>query len=388
MHILILPSWYVSTYNPLSGIFFKEQAEALASFGHKVGVIAIQPISLRQVINKKTIHFGFFQYEDNNVQTMRIQFPAIPKVRGLNNVLRLILGKRLFRKYLKVYGKPDIIHVHSFEAGVLALWIKEHYGIKYVVTEHSSGLVRNLYTKGQLNLARKVFEGSSCNIAVSEQFCKFLSKMFRINFIYIPNMVDTDFFSLKHDKNKKSKIFKFLNVGSLDSNKNQSMLIKAFYKVFKSNKFVKLIIVGSGPEHENLKNLINKLNLNNQVILFGQASRKQVRDLMHESDCLVLSSIFETFGVVLIEAMSCGLPVIATKCGGPETIVKDNKVGILCNINESSLSNAMSFIYSYIHKFYPTLIRQYVIDNFSRKIVVKNFVNIYLNILNEVCEFS
>ncbi len=62
MHILILPSWYPNTYNPLSGIFFKEQAEALASFGHKVGVIAIQPISLKQVMNKKTIHFGFFQF--------------------------------------------------------------------------------------------------------------------------------------------------------------------------------------------------------------------------------------------------------------------------------------------------------------------------------------
>ena len=112
------------------------------------------------------------------------------------------------------------------------------------------------------------------------------------------------------------------------------MLIRAFSKAFKDQPKVNLTIVGDGPEYNNLNNLIKTLKMEKQISLYGSANREEVKMLLQKSDAFVFSSQYETFGVVLIEAMACGLPVVATKCGGPESIIDSDKVGLLSEINE------------------------------------------------------
>ena len=68
--------------------------------------------------------------------------------------------------------------------------------------------------------------------------------------------------------------------------------------------------------------------------LLGKKNRNEVKFEMQQADCFVLSSYHETFGVVLIEAMSCGLPVLSTKSGGPESIIKSSKLGKLCDLKD------------------------------------------------------
>ena len=77
-------------------------------------------------------------------------------------------GKQIFRKYINENGRPDVIHVHSFLAGELALWIKQEFEIPYVITEHSSSFERKLLSESDLKLAYEVFENSHTNIAVSQ----------------------------------------------------------------------------------------------------------------------------------------------------------------------------------------------------------------------------
>jgi len=372
MHILILPSWYPTKNNNLSGIFFKEQAEALAKQNINVGCIAINESSPRYMFSKKEFTLYFDDKNINGINTINALYPIPNRYKSLRAIVRKIIFKILFRKYIKKYGKPDLIHLHSFLYGDLAIWVKEKYEIDYVVTEHSSGFARDLYNEKELAFAKKVFTNSKSNICVSSEFKKLLEKKFDLEFDFIPNSIDTEYFL---PKSIQKTNFDFINIAFLDTNKNQSKLVESFAKVFYAKKDVKLTIVGSGHEYDNLNNLIQKLNMQQQIKLYGIASRKEVLDLLQNSDAFILSSQYETFGVVIIEAMSCGLPVVATKCGGPESIVVDDKLGKLVDININDLSLGMLEVYN--KKYDSEYIRNYVIDNFSADVVSSKLMQVY-----------
>lgn len=380
MKILIIPSWYPNSLNSLGGIFFKEQAEALAKHGHDISVLCINQYSVREILKYKKIVFKNNDFIENYVDTYTVEYPYIPKLHTLRDYISLYLFKIKFKKYVEKNGLPDIIHVHSFAAGKYALWLKENYNIPYVVTEHFSGFARGLLSGSQLLIAEKIFKNSSTNIAVSYEFQNLLEDKFNVEFKYIPNIVNIDFFNPLNKP--KNNIFRFINVASLDENKNQKMLIQSFAKVFK-DKNIRLTIVGDGPELLSLKNLIDELQMQEQITLFGRANREEVKTIMQESDAFVLSSQYETFGVVVIEAMACGLPVIATKCGGPESIVQDERVGVLCDIDENSLSEAMKYLYENRDTYDSEYIAKYTKENFSEEVVCKQLEIIYKDVLNE-----
>ena len=381
MHILILPSWYVNSYNSLSGIFFKEQAEALAKYNNKVGVIAIQEIGIRQILKQKKIDFGSRVVIENDVVTYSIQYPGIPKLETIRRKIKEIIFKNIFNNYVKENGLPEIVHLHSFMAGELAIWIKENYRIPYVVTEHFSGFLRNLISLKDLEKAKKVFKKSDCNIAVSKQFSLLLENKFNLTFEYVPNSVNIDFFNLQESIQKDT--YAFINIAFLDRNKNQDMLIKAFTKAFKNKVKINLIIVGDGPEYSNLDSLIKELNMENQISLYGRANRDEVKTLLQKSDVFVLSSQYETFGVVVIEAMACGLPVVATKCGGPESIIESDKVGLLSGISEIELSEKLKELYNNRLSYDKKNIRKYIEENFSQEAIVRKLELIYERVLKQ-----
>lgn len=378
MHILIIPSWYPSSYNHLLGIFFKEQAEALSHFEHKVGVIAIQGVGIKQIVEHKKIDFSNKTYIENNVLTYRKQFFDI-KFKSFLDKYKIYYFKKNFKQYIKENGLPELIHLHSFFNGEMAIWIKEEYNIPYVVTEHVSSIENNGLDTKLFSIAKKTYLNSKYNISVSEKLSSFLSSKFNTNFNYLPNIVNTDFFTVKKGSNKES--FNFINIAYLTKNKNQEMLIYSFYDAFKNKKNVKLVIVGHGSQFETLLKLIKKLDIENQVTLFGTATRKEVKELLHQSDAFVLSSKYETFGVVLIEALSCGLPVVSTKCGGPESIIKDEKLGLLCNVDRNSLSKGLEKIHNQKSVYEKEYIRKVVIDTFSEKAIILRLNEIYKKVI-------
>jgi len=264
-------------------------------------------------------------------------------------------------------------------AGGFALYIKEKYHIPYVITEHFTGFARNKISEKNLFLAEKVFTNSNYNIAVSYEFVSLLRDKFNQDFHYIPNIVNIHYFNLKNNKNNKT--FEFINIGFLDKKKNQAMLIKSFYKAFQKLDNVKLTIVGDGIEFNNLNQLIKKLDMQSQITLYGRADRCEVKKLLQNSDAFVLSSKYETFGVVLIEAMACGLPVISTKSGGPESIIQSNNIGFLTNINEDDLAQTMNELYQNRTKYDSKYIRKYTEDNFSEKAIYMKLKRVYERVL-------
>jgi glycosyltransferase involved in cell wall biosynthesis len=185
---------------------------------------------------------------------------------------------------------------------------------------------------------------------------------------------------LKGVKNDKD-VFIFLNIAGLDPKKNHSTLLDAFARKFKGKNNVRLKIGGDGPLRKQLETKAKDLEIERQVIFTGLLSREKVLWEMKNCDVFVLSSTFETFGVVLIEALACGKPVIATKSGGPEDIVNP-KNGYLVPIKDvSALAKIMENIYLNIDKFDPYLIRKDCLSRFGEDAFVPRLHSIYTRLL-------
>lgn len=179
--------------------------------------------------------------------------------------------------------------------------------------------------------------------------------------------------------NKKNRIV--LCVGRLSPEKGNEYLIKAF-SLIKNKKNLILIFVGWGPEEERLKKLVKSLHLTHKIYFLGFVNNPY--KYMKKSTVFVLSSISDAFPSVLLEAAACGLPVIATNCGGPSEIIERLKNGIL--INPGDVQSLSSAIISLIND--KLLLKQYSdaglknIQKFNIKRTADAYANIWLNCIN------
>jgi L-malate glycosyltransferase len=376
MHILVISSGYPNDYEPLDGIFYRDQAEALIHAGHNVGVISAIPISIFSFVKSKKWRFGKRKFVQNGVNTFTWTYLNRPKSPYYLVKKARKYGMTMFQEYIQEFGNPDIIHLHCYEGGEFARAIQEKYGIPYVVTEHSSRFLLETIPPSLEAVAKSVFVSAATRIAVSRFLMETLEKKYQLDFQYVPNIVDVSVFTIDSKIHKKEP-FTFVHVAGLNANKNQAMLIEAF-QIF-SKKFPEshLTIVGDGPLREELEKLVVRLNLTQHIQFAGHQTREQLLRIYNESHAFVLTSFKETFGVVLIEAMSCGLPVIATKCGGPESIISESQLGELSEIDVESISLAMEKVYLNRAIYDANTIRSFVISHFSGEFVAKQLIDIY-----------
>jgi glycosyltransferase involved in cell wall biosynthesis len=385
MHILIVTSeHYLPFYNHLSGIFQHHQALALVSAGYQVGVLSTGTIPYHFVLRKYP--YKPFEKEGSIIIVRKYIRRAIPKkITPINRVIRIesSIGNDAFREYIKHAGKPDIIHAHNVHyAGIVAAAISEKYSIPFLITEHSSAYASKSFTNSEIRLAMEVFQKAAVVSAVSNNFAKIIQKTVTFSdhkTEIIPNVLDPTF-ELKNVSVRDSASFIFLNIASLNANKDHSTLLNAFSVSFK-NKNAVLKIGGDGPLLNHLRKLSIKLEIEKQVIFLGKLSRDQVRVEMSQSNCFVLSSRYETFGVVLIEALACGNPLVATSCGGPEDIV-NKKNGILVPPGDiSGLAKAMDEVFENYQNFDLQKLSNDCIASYGLRAFQAKLASIYERIL-------
>jgi len=382
--ILIVPSWYPTEDEPIKGIFFKEQAMALQRVGCDITVAYPELWSLRTLGKSKREKGISFCIEDN-LPTYRFKgFNIFPKTAYLRGNLYNDKLKRLYIEILKNQGKPDIIHAHSFFwGGYAASKLSKNYNIPLVVTEHSRINYNGIFKLYRKNIIKSIANTASYIISVGLGLIKEF-KEFHVEgkLIMIPNMVDTDKFKPELIHYTKNDTFKFFYLGLLTPNKNVDLLIKAFSQVFRK-KNAQLIIGGYGKERRNLEKLAIKLKIRQQVIFLGQLSRNEVIDQINQCNTVVLPSRYETFGVVLIEALSCGKPVIATKSGGPNDIVNGSNGYLVPVGNINKLSDAMLNVKNNYNKFNPVEIRENCINKYSERVVINKLLNLYSRLIKD-----
>jgi L-malate glycosyltransferase len=375
MHVLFVPDSYPNRISYASSLFIRDQALAVARQSVDIGVVSTVTVSPRIYVKEMNLRFGLQRSgSPGGINEHLLLTPTVPSSPRLSQQLRHRLNKLLIRRYISRYGVPDLIHSHVFYGGQSALWASELYGIPLVHTEHSTGFQRASLSDWQLELAHRVFAGARTNICVSPPLKAHLEQRFGVPFTYVPNPVDTDYF-VPVPKPARNAVVNFLNVAHMAPKKNQATLIRAFSRLYEEFQNVSLTVAGDGPEYANIRNAVRRSAAAPRIALVGRATRQQVRELMQRSDVFVLPSLAETFGVVVIEAMSCGLPVIATRSGGPETIVVNEDLGLLADTSEEGIYRAMKEMMS--RRFDPAKIRQHVLDHYAAARVGAWLVEIY-----------
>lgn len=386
MHVLIIPSWYPETPEDVDGIFFRLQAQALRRSGLKIGVTAPVFRSMRgkpaSVVNGG---YGIRSYTEENIPTYVYKsmyfFPRLPY---LDRHRWVRAGWKLFEHYVRDHGTPDIIHAHSMNhAGILAQQIHEKTGIPFVLTEHSSTYARKLIRNWQRPAMLQSAQQCSARIAVSKDFCRLLETEYGgLDWQYIPNSLSPAFIRPVDLANKpKNADFTFCSVAHLNYNKGFDILLPAFAEALKTHPDLKLKIGGTGLIASQLHNLAAELGLENSVEFLGGLQNDQVLDLMFRSDAFVLASRNETFGVVFIEALSQGLPVAATRCGGPQTIINENN-GILVPVGDvQALAGALVSLYENRGRYDAQTLRADCLNEFGEEAVVRQITAVYKTIL-------
>jgi len=389
MHICIIPSWYPENSHDVGGSFFREQALALQRYDNKVGVIYPHLFRLREYKKKQRAPKGIIKELDQGMPTYRNYGLGWyhKKIPCGNMNIWVKQGLKLFAEYVKDHGKPDVLHAHSMlNGGVLAEAIKHRYNIPYVITEHNSIYVRRTLKKWEQKVIHKVMTNADYKIAVSEAFANTLSNIVKGNhhWSYIPNILSHQFEAPITTKTPpKHGSFTFCNISMLNKNKRISLLLSAFAESFAGKDSIRLRIAGEGKLRQSLEKLSFTLGIEKQVDFLGMLSRQDVLALMKTSDAYVLSSAVETFSVVLIESLSVGMPVVATRCGGPESIVINNKNGYLVNNNDvTDLANGMKNIIKHYSQFDNAEIRRDCLERFSEATVITALINEYKKIIH------
>jgi L-malate glycosyltransferase len=382
--VLIVPSWYPTEERPNSGIFFKEQAIALQEQGLEV-IVAYPEIHSIKELKKQKFKRGFYYNIEDGLETYRIkEYNFLPKIRRGSSIIYYLKLKNIFARLIKEGKRPDIIHAHSvLWGGWAAARISKKYNIPLIITEHSTAFLRGLIKDYQIPFIKEAFDQAKKVIVVGPGLEQELRKYIKEEKIQlIPNIVDTSRFK-PNDNIKKSNKFRFFSLAFLTYKKGFDVLLKAFAKAFKGNREVELVIGGDGEERGNLEKLAVDLGIEKQVTFLGQLSREQAAMEMQKCDVFVLASRFETFGVVFIEALACGKPIIATKCGGPEMIVNEKNGLLVANESIEELSIALFKIKLNYSKYKREEITSDCYTRFSKGKVCEKIIEQYIKIVNK-----
>ena len=379
MHIMFIPSWYSNVRNKVHGSFFKEQASELQKAGVKV-TVAYNEVWPLTMIGKIHEEKGLNYNIEDGLKTYRYKnYNYIPK----NALMFKVFNKRmekLYKEIVKKEGPIDIIHAQSsLWGGISAAYISEKYNIPLVITEHSSvergPYVKNSYVPFICDSYKKAQKVITVGNGLKNEI---ESLSGRQDIEVIGNLVDLSKFTIK--KRIKNEKFIFFSLAFLEGEKGFDTLIKAFAKKFK-DKEAMLYIGGDGSQRAWLEALAQENGVKKQIIFLGALSRDDVAKWMNKCDCFVLPSRYETFGVVYIEALASGRPVIGALNGGAEDII-NNLNGYLVPIDDiDKLAEKMLELYKKIDSYNEEEIRSDCLKRFSPEVIVNKIISVYKEVL-------
>ncbi|MBR5316984.1 MAG: glycosyltransferase [Lachnospiraceae bacterium] len=376
MKILTLVSEYPSYENEIPNIFVHKILKGLKRRGENVYVLLLDFRSFR-----KKRPWGFSSYEYDGIKVYRYALPVGPIYILLEYLMHFSIRRLYEYAYLKE-GKPDVIHAHFGTMGYVATALNSRYSIPYIVTEHSSSLLNIDKISTQRNkFYYKGYASAQKVIAVSNVLKgKIHEKMPQLGVNVIPNVLGKEFcFS----KVKKNSHFTIITVGRLVESKRFDLLISAISELYKEGEMIKLWIVGDGELRDQLQLLAKQLDICNLVEFWGNKNVVELNELYNKSHLFVLPSEFETFGVVYIEANACGLPIIATDCGGPADIVNKSNGILIPKNNLTALKNAIISIKTQYSDYSAENISRNTIEMYGENLICEEYIKIYRGVVRE-----
>lgn len=380
MKVLWLASWYPDEYEPTNGDFVQRHAKAVAQL-MPVDVIHVAQAGkdlnhLNKAVfnNEGNLHeaIHYFKYNKTGINW-------VDKIRY--NKAYIQYYKKIIQQYIKEKGKPDLIHVHvPMKAGIIAVWIKKLDNIPYIVSEHSSLYLniaqsnfstRSFYFRHH---TKKIFQHAAMVTNVSNAIATVLKEIFSLNDVrIIPNVVNVKYFNFK--SKEKNKVFKWLHVSAMQPLKNVDKIIQAFKNISSITNNWELIICG--PINKQHQKLVSDLHLQTQIKFIDEVIYKDVAKQMQQADAFIMFSKHENFPCVIIEALCCGLPVVASNVGGiAEAVNKAN--GILVETNNTvQLQNAIISVMDNPDKYNQEKIASDAISKYNYQTIATQFISVY-----------
>lgn len=288
-------------------------AKHLAQRGHEVSVIT----SLDKGLPVRSSEQGFFVY--------RTRYPRI-KIIG---IMIFWLGIWLILTRIN----PDVVHGQTANMALPALLNRKMRGKPYYIWGQGSEIyLRWLFKKQYLKL---IFKHASMVIALTEDMRREIREICDRQVVVVPNGVDLNQFENVSGKDIRRqleisvgrKVIVF--VGRLHPIKGLGYLVRAMKLVKERNKDAVLVMVGGGEEKGRLEKLAADLGLLEDIRFVDSVASEEVPRFLMASDVFVLPSMSEGFPNVILEAMACGLPIVATRVGGLPEIIEDGKNGLL-----------------------------------------------------------
>lgn len=377
MNILIIANGYPDKREPQWGCFEKDQALALTQLGHQVSILYFDR-RFRMYWRK----IGITKKRDQGLSIYGMFIMPLGWLRDkvsyeLLHKFIIYIFNKLYKEYLKDNDKPDVIYAHYLWNISYATKLKEKYNIPLVGIEHWSGLTGEKLTPVAKYWGEIAYNKADRLLAVSKSLQTHIMRHFDKDSTVVYDMLGPEFVTTKVLKKGDNNGLKFIAVGSLLPIKNYDALINAFAKSGLTNQGCSLSIVGDGPERSVLEQIVKESKLENSVILHGRKTKQEIIKLFSESHVFALSSKAETFGVACIEALSQGLPAIATKCGGPEEIINDTN-GILVEVgNEDAMSEAMCKMYDNYCQYDNVAIANECLGKFSPHVIASQLTEIF-----------
>ena len=377
--ILWLTSWYPNRTDMFTGDFIQRHAKAASIYNHII-VLHITKIE-KDIFGKKnheeinhsknlTEHIVYYQ--------MSSFFKPVTKIISLIKYFRI--SRKLISQYMKE-EKPQLVHVHvPLKAGLMGLWVSKKYKIPFILTDHY-GIYNNMVDEPFEQrswlfkyFTKKIIEKAEIFSPVSADMGISINKMLiEKPFSVIYNVVDTSLFNYRKNENE---IFRFIHVSGLTTLKNVEGIVRCFAELFLTKTNIELVIVGKFDDK--IFHSVKETGLlNTSIFLMGEISYHEVAREMQRSHSLILFSNTENMPCVVLEALCCGLPVIATNVGGiPEVISNSN--GILVKSgNESELKQAITTMLEKYNSFDRENISAEAKKKFSYEVIGRQISDLY-----------
>lgn len=384
LKILFLPGWYPSEVKGSGGRFIREHAKAVSLFDDVVVVYAYNSPQ-EEVKGLYSVSEGM----EDGVYTVRIRYRS-PSPVGQSPISRLLRSwatlsylHRFIRRW-----RPDVIHAHVYSAGVLGVVAGRLHGIPVVITEHWSWFVLRRLTWERRLAARLTMRRARMVLPVSEHLKKHMEEYgLEATYRIVPNVVNTQLFHPEADWRQHGDGTKrLLLVAVLSDQKGIMELLRALKQVREKRHDFSLDIVGERANQQTTRDyerVSRELGLDAVVEFHGAKPKQEVAQFMKRCHFFVQPSLQETFGIVYVEAMACGKPVIACDIPGPnEFITRD--VGILVPPGDTdALAKAIDFMLDHWGDYSSDKIAEYARARFSYEVVGKKLDDVYREVIEK-----
>lgn len=405
MNILLIPSWYPILEGDLSGIFFKEQAMLLTERGgfrfHTI--VWGQERSYESIRNPFKVIAGAITTPFAHVTVsepvrgfFEYRFKATTWNEDLLSGNTAAIASRIvgiLPDIEKVNGRIDVVHAHvAYPGGLIAQKVSKKTGIPYIVTEHMGPFPfpRFLFSDGTLKrVISDAYSSASRVTAVSRSLALRMNDFgIRVHNI-TPNFIDENKFSSNTEYVSESPAEKsVLTVCSLKPEKGIEDYLDAIAAAIRINPSASdgFVFRIAGDGHPTYKRFLNekvaRLGLEERVIFLGPLSRQEAMIEFSKCTFFALTSRHESFGIVYIEALASGKPILATDCGGPADIVSENN-GFLVKVGAPlSIAHGLIHLFKNIDRFDPVAIREFFLSHFSAITGVAQWRAIYESVAN------